>query len=387
MPQVSVIIPTYNRPALLSEAIGSVLQQTYEDLELIIVDDGSGPETGEVISAVRDARVVAIRQSNAGLAAARNAGIRAARGEFVAFLDDDDTFLPKKLELQVPVLRDNPATGLVAGRWIVSDEIDGTVQERPESTSIGLGLRDWLLHCEFVPNVPLLRTQWAVAARGFNTSLWIAEDWDFWIRLAGLGCKMEWLDAVVSVYRIHNQTQMMSSANAKYCASEPFLLNDFFGESSFIPQDILADKDYFYAVAYLSRALLAIKLGKQDVARSQMVRALALHGAWRTTRSRDFDHFVVGDAKLLGEAERDQFLERVAELIPLGGPTQRRLEARLAMSKAFAAFARGDLAVARRALFRALGRDMVWLRNRGVMSMLVQCVLGGGRSSAMGRRR
>jgi len=102
-PTVSVIIPTYNRAHLLDRAIRSVLDQTYQDFELIVVDDGSSDPTAEVIATFADPRIYYLRhEKNRGAAAARNTGIEASQGDYVAFLDSDCEWLPKKLLKETP---------------------------------------------------------------------------------------------------------------------------------------------------------------------------------------------------------------------------------------------------------------------------------------------
>jgi glycosyltransferase involved in cell wall biosynthesis len=108
MPRVSVIIPTHNRAELLSEAIESVLGQTYRDFELIVVDDGSTDRTSEVVSGIRDPRIIYQSQEKQERGAARNNGVAMSRGEYLTFLDDDDWYLPTKLELQVAALDARP---------------------------------------------------------------------------------------------------------------------------------------------------------------------------------------------------------------------------------------------------------------------------------------
>lgn len=100
MPEVSVIIPTYNRAKYVSQAIDSVLAQTYKDYEIIVVDDGSKDNTRQVLEAYKD-KIIYLYQENAGVSAARNAGIKAAKGEWMAFLDSDDRWLPDKLLCQM----------------------------------------------------------------------------------------------------------------------------------------------------------------------------------------------------------------------------------------------------------------------------------------------
>src|SRR5262245_16845767 len=107
MPEVSVIIPSYNSARYLTDAVSSVLGQTFLDFEVLIIDDGSTDDTAAVISRYGE-RVGYIRQLNAGVAAARNRGIKESRGRYVAFLDADDTWHQDKLETQVRALRENP---------------------------------------------------------------------------------------------------------------------------------------------------------------------------------------------------------------------------------------------------------------------------------------
>ncbi len=119
-PTVSVILPTYNRAHLVGRAIQSVLRQTWENLELIIVDDGSTDDTGEVVRDFKDERLRYLGYGhNTGAAAARNRGIRASRGRYVAFQDSDDEWMPRKLERQVKAFAEaSPATGVVyTGFW------------------------------------------------------------------------------------------------------------------------------------------------------------------------------------------------------------------------------------------------------------------------------
>jgi glycosyltransferase involved in cell wall biosynthesis len=112
MPRVSVILPTYNRAYILPEAVESVLQQTFSDFELIIADDGSTDETAQMVRRFRDPRIRFLRnEKNRGVAAARNHALGPARGEFVAFLDSDDVWMPQKLEVSVMFLEEHAEVG------------------------------------------------------------------------------------------------------------------------------------------------------------------------------------------------------------------------------------------------------------------------------------
>jgi glycosyltransferase involved in cell wall biosynthesis len=123
-PLVSAIIPTYRRPQLLERSLGSVLRQTYRPLELVVIDDGSGDNTPEVLESfaprAADAGVEfnCFSKQNGGPAAARNAGMERAKGELFAFLDDDDRWYPQKLETQLAMMRTHPQAGVSFTRYV-----------------------------------------------------------------------------------------------------------------------------------------------------------------------------------------------------------------------------------------------------------------------------
>ncbi len=109
MARISVVIPTYNRPELLNNSINSVLSQTYRDFELIVIDDCSSDNTPDVLEGFRDERLRVIRNSsNKGIAAVRNISVSNSQGKYIAFLDDDDEWLPDKLEKQLKIMEDGP---------------------------------------------------------------------------------------------------------------------------------------------------------------------------------------------------------------------------------------------------------------------------------------
>src|SRR2546430_2424646 len=126
---VSIIIPVFNRAAMLREAVGSALAQTYRPIEVIIVDDGSTDDTARVADELAGDEVRVIHQPNGGPGAAREAARQIARGEFTQHLDSDDLLLPRKLEVQVAALRAKPECGAAYG-WTRSRGRDGRSEER-----------------------------------------------------------------------------------------------------------------------------------------------------------------------------------------------------------------------------------------------------------------
>jgi len=118
-PLVSIVIPAYNRANLLKRAIESTINQTYKNLEIIIVDDGSSDNTEQIVQEYRDLRIQYIRNSkNRGASVARNIGIKSSRGDFIALLDSDDEYLPKKIEKSLQVFKNSPKNlGVVSSNF------------------------------------------------------------------------------------------------------------------------------------------------------------------------------------------------------------------------------------------------------------------------------
>jgi glycosyltransferase involved in cell wall biosynthesis len=147
MPKISVIMPTYNRADLLPAAIRSVIAQTYADWELLVVDDGSKDGTKEVVSNFTkdDSRIKYLSQENQGASAARNNGIKNATGEYLAFLDSDDEYLPRNLEAKLTILESRPETIIVNGvSWIV----DGATKRITACGSYAPS--NWLVRKKFI---------------------------------------------------------------------------------------------------------------------------------------------------------------------------------------------------------------------------------------------
>ena len=187
-PLVSVVVPTRDRVAMLMRAIDSVLAQTCGDFEVIVVDEASSDETLQRLAAHPDPRIRSLPSVAAGGAPrARNRGIAAARGRYVAFLDDDDEWLPHKLERQLEAFaRGSSRLGLVHGGSAVIAAASGRVVHTVVPTP-GLAVRpaDFLGEITFTTSVVMIRRSCFDAIGAFDESLAGAQDRDLWIRLAG----------------------------------------------------------------------------------------------------------------------------------------------------------------------------------------------------------
>jgi glycosyltransferase involved in cell wall biosynthesis len=184
-PLVTVIIPTRDRPELLQRAVASVLAQTCADFEVIVVDDGSG-EASDPAEAARDPRRRVLRHAAPrGAAAARNTGLSAARGDFVAFLDDDDVWLPEKLARQLEAFATGePDLGLVYCGSLKFSDVSGRVISQSPARPLREGVVDFLRSTRFGTSVPLIRRRCLDEVGGFDESLPGTQDRDLWIRLA-----------------------------------------------------------------------------------------------------------------------------------------------------------------------------------------------------------
>jgi len=183
MPKVSVIIPTYNRAYFLCEAIESVLNQTFHDFELIVVDDGSTDLTPHVLRRW-EGEIRWIRQENSGVSRARNVGVRAARGRYLSFLDSDDLWVSEKLETQVSFLDGNP-------HYVVcyTDEVWVRRGRRVNPRKIHRKYSGWIFDrclplCIISPSSVLMRREVLDGVGYFDEDLPVCEDYDLWLRVA-----------------------------------------------------------------------------------------------------------------------------------------------------------------------------------------------------------
>jgi glycosyltransferase involved in cell wall biosynthesis len=181
--RVSVVIPTYNSAALVVGAVESVLAQTRPADEVIVVDDGSTDDTAERLSRF-GAPVRVIRKENGGVSSARNRGVAESSGELVAFLDADDVWHPRKLEIQVGVLESRPDLGLLGTKTYEWPVINHQRLESSEAQMEGVPLDDLVVSNRLVTSTILARASVLREAGPFDLDLRGPEDHDLWIRIA-----------------------------------------------------------------------------------------------------------------------------------------------------------------------------------------------------------
>ncbi len=225
---ISVVIPLYNKELLVGDTIRSVLNQTLQDFEIVVVDDGSSDNGPEIVRNIKDPRIRLISQRNAGVSAARNKGIKEANGEYIAFLDSDDKWLPDYLEQMSELIHKHPEADVFGCRYKFNDEFGS---ERPTIVRyLNFESRDGILENYFYvasnSDAPLW-TSATVAKReallevgGFPEGIVSGEDLLTWAKLA-CRYKIAFLNETKAIY---------------YCATT--------GPTGKVPPDLKSTKDY-----------------------------------------------------------------------------------------------------------------------------------------------
>jgi glycosyltransferase involved in cell wall biosynthesis len=266
MPKVSVIIPCFNHGKYINAAVESVLGQTYNDFEIIIIDDGSTDKfTKKFLANYKRPKTKIIITQNQGLASARNTGIRNAKGKYILPLDADDKIAPTYIEKAVEVIENNKNIGIVyclaetfgykKGSWYI-----------PEFTQKRMLLRN-LIFCS-----ALFKKQDWESVGGYNTKMirsW--EDWDFWLSLISIGCEVYRIPEVLFYYRLTEGSMITTMSRQEQVAMHMQLMRnhkDIFIENS---QPLV---EFYYRIT-MSRAYKSIKfmLGKSALKRPKSKRS------------------------------------------------------------------------------------------------------------------
>lgn len=216
-PLVSVILPTFNRLQYLPDAVASIFAQTFEDWELLIADDGSDAETKAYLQTLDDPpRVRLIHLPHTGRpAVVRNAALREARGEYVAFMDSDDIWMPRKLTIQIASLRAHGDCGWSQTKFILTDFGRNTAREMPVVDGWILGT---LLNTDTVVALPSVVASRALLDQvgGFDEDLVMCEDYDLWLRLSALS-RVDAVDEPLIVVRRHGEHYGNAATSFRDC--------------------------------------------------------------------------------------------------------------------------------------------------------------------------
>lgn len=183
-PKISVVMPVYNEEKYIGEAIESILHQTFEDFEFIIINDGSTDRTKSIISSFSDARIKVLTQTNKGLTQSLNKGLSVSTGEYIARMDGNDISLPCRLQKQVEYLESHPRIGLVGAYYLNIDEKGTEFKTYRYATDDKEIRRILWTDCPFCHSLVIYRTQCITEVGDYRERIGPAEDYDLWFRIS-----------------------------------------------------------------------------------------------------------------------------------------------------------------------------------------------------------
>lgn len=272
---ISVVIPTHNRADLLPRAIKSVQAQTWTDLEIVVVSDGSEDDTKAVVEALAkdDDRIKFIEYFPArGGNIARNTGIENASGEYVAFLDDDDEFMPEKLEKQMAVMQSDPQIGLVyTGVHIIYVNEDIAYSSIPKASG-DLSKEILLDNIIGTTSTVMARKDVLLKAGMFDVKLRALQDFDLWIRVCQL-CKIGHVPEEMINYYNYTGTKQVSALTDKYIESFAYINNKYKDMMDALPAQQHLQKKYNEHMLLANKAM---RNGDGKLARKYIKEALKI---------------------------------------------------------------------------------------------------------------
>lgn len=283
-PLVTVIIPVFNCEKYIRESIESALGQTYSNIEVVAVDDGSRDSSLQILESYSD-QINVIKQKNSGSAVARNVGIAAANGKYVAFLDGDDFWFPEKIEAQVKYLESHPEVRLVFCEWLeweYSENENSPQPKRSFQDSLqkiqpefsGDIYKELLLECVVHTSTVVMHTALARDIGGFDPAFKKGQDYDYWLR-ASRETLIHKLNAILSLYRIHAEsiTSNPGSVNYEFLAVKTAL--DKWGLHGFTGDKANKRKVYNHlSKTWLNFGNGFLEVGQAKLARDAFIKAI-----------------------------------------------------------------------------------------------------------------
>jgi len=382
MTQISVIIPCYNHARYLGEAIQSARAQTYRDVEIIVVDDGSTDDTAQVAAAF-SASVRYIFQTNAGLSAARNTGIRASAGEYIALLDADDLWRPEFLETLAAILDRDPSLGAVySGSQFIN--VRGEVLPQVITRTVPANaLRDALTDGEFFPPCAVLTRKNVFQRVGlFDETLSASEDWDMWLRVAAQ-FPFAGIANGLALYRMHGNN--MSRDLKRMFDSQLQVAHKHFGSADGEPATWSRAQRRAFAGIYLWQATASYQRddsvrGAEYARRAIVINPDVVH-ALDTFYALSFADQPPGCVGDVARVNLDQVARRLQEILDVTKQPALRAYRRAAAAMAFftlglIAYGKRDLGRARGDLMRAAFYRPALIANRQWLMTWFKALLG-----------
>ena len=390
MSKVSVVIPTYNRQRLVQDTIDAVLRQTFEDFELIVIDDGSTDDTRQALQDRYGARIRYEYQENQGESVARNHGIALASGEYIAFVDSDDLWHPQKLERQVELFDAVPSVGLVSTQayWINYQGLK--LRRTPDGQGRQGNAISWgeLVLDNVIAgggSSALIRRECLERMGGFDQSIRFGEEWELWIRIAH-DYEIYQIPIPLTYYRLNpfgtrSWAPRATEAEAMY-QEHLTILRKSFEQPACTPAERAESEAQAYSRLHLRHALVNYGHSAEDLGRHYWQMAIDVCPEYATNRKvtdQTLIDYVTGFASVAEPRERlnaiEAMLDRVLSNLPGSLSTlraeRRALLARCLAEMAFLAALNREPGLASRCAYRCCTTAPEWLNNRGLLKILI----------------
>lgn len=390
MPRVSIIIPTYNSAKFLPATLESVFQQTFQDYEIILIDDGSTDNTREVLVPYQS-RIRYLYQENQERSAARNYGLLLAQGELIAFLDSDDLWLPHKLERQVQVMNEHPEVILAFSQARYIDPVGNPTAFCGEWLD-GKPVKDIEIRSFFEDfaqgnvvygggSTALVRKEVIEKAGGFDPAITHGEDWDLWWRISTLG-PFAYIPEPLIYYRVFGWKKLLQRQSTERALQEHlYVIEKNLGH---LPPEA---KQRLYPLAQCHMTVLAAlgsyQLEEFERAQKFLKKVGEIDPSWISPER--ILWLAVDRAKII-ERDTGSYEEAIAFIrnmfqhlpseIQMPASSLQKALGWLYISGAFEQHARGNLKKVRQYLLQGIPRVPQALSNRGVVSILIQSLLG-----------
>ncbi len=385
MPTISVVIPAYNSGATIAATINSVLQQTYTDFEIIVIDDGSTDDTRAKVETF-GTRTRYAYQRNSERSAARNHGIRLAQGKYIAFLDADDQWLPAKLAKQVALLERKPELALVYCWANLIDPVGNTRgfigQDFPIEQAENCHAFEGLVLGRSIPTLTtVIRTACLPTTGVFDESICYIEDWDLWLRFA-LRYPIGFVPEALANYQLHGSFLPGSMLRCRAPETRPQVIEKIFDQaqraSIALPSDL---KQQALAHAWWRSSLMLYAVQHNEEAQVSLTQAFASDRDFFLNRQFDWIEDLIAFAIFLYDTsapppEAEAFVARVFDQLPaVAQPLsryRRQVLGQLKAGYAFQALALSQPAQARDLMRSAVAYYPLLARNLGVLSICLR---------------
>ena len=314
-PEFSVIMPAYNGADYIDKSIKSVLDQTYTNFEIIVIDDASKDITAEVVQRFNDSRIKFIRHEvNRGSNAARNSGIRASSGRLIAYLDQDDLFHPEKLQYHKTFYDMNPSIGASYNSRFELNCSSNTIRElwRPP---LQLSLSDLLIGFPISPTDTVHTRDWVIKTGLWDENIWFnGGEMDLYCRLVLAGCSFAGIDRALN-YRRRYTNRIISNLSEK-CDAEIEVQKNIFADPR-CPEEVKKFKSIAFSQSYLSWSNYAFEQKETSLGQSYLREAIRLTPDLLEGKPAKLFHFLIRNTITDESKDHSKILKSIIDQLPV----------------------------------------------------------------------